>query len=249
VKFQKREILKKLIEKDPKNPIYYYLLGKEWENFATTHAWELLRNRTMDTFFNLQKQNFEKAVENSISIDTFPFKMVFVKNAVIEKEDLFKILKGIFLCDLLISSVEARFCDEYIKAIGEITEWWMSKQNQNEIRPDLEILFIIDQFPEGKKEVRIETLSKALCEGYSIIGSSIIDLFLLDLKNPDKVKTEINSIIDIMKEINPSSPNIEALEEKLKEALKEKIPLKDKIKAREKEIKEKYFESKKRWEK
>jgi len=133
---QKREILEKLIEKDPKNPIYYYLLGKEYKDFYHYLLQEYLFEKEYKDFTNEEKAIFtilrildggkitsyfallfEKAVEHLIFIDTFPFEMVIVKNDVIEKEDLFKILKGIFICDLLIVN---RYCDKYIKTLEEI---------------------------------------------------------------------------------------------------------------------------------
>lgn len=212
--FQKIEILKKLIEKKPKNSIFYYLLGKEWDDFISGHIPELAKNERMDTFLNLREQYFKKAVENSISIDTFPFEMVSVKNAVIEKEDLFKILRGIFIC----SSDEALSCDEYIKTIEEIKKWWISKQK--EIRPDLEIIFIVDQFPEGKKEIRIETLPEKLCVLDYVIGSSLLNNPNVK-QNPDEIKTKINSIINEIKTLNPSSPYIEILEKAVKERFSE----------------------------
>jgi hypothetical protein len=221
-KWQTVKILKELVNIHPENPIYFYLLGEKYNSIINPFPFSFCRN-------SLITEYYRKAVENSISIETFPFEMVKVKNVNLKKEDLFKILKSHFIYSFLTlfdNTPKENERDEYIKILEDTTNWWRTKLK--EIPPRLEISVRIDQLPEEDRKIIIG-LDLFLEElGWIYMNKNDINksckyfykeglLLLAMYEDVDDVIDEMSMIIKMIKDKNSSSPYIEALEKKLKE--------------------------------
>jgi len=158
--FQEIGVIKKIIKKNPENPIHYYLLGRKYEFLSYYYlSFSVLEIEEKNEFSKSEKTMRQLAAIyfmdafNRTDIKTFPFEMVKIKNANFQKEDISKILKSYFLYEYY-SNIYTPLPNKlflsltHIKTIEDSIKVWEDKSKK--IPFELNISIIADPLTENK---------------------------------------------------------------------------------------------------